>query len=134
MGDGHIVETGRYFAGHPLDLGPMALLGLGGVKVAVTTRPEQAADPAMFRHLGVDVATVSILVLKSTVHFRADFHPIVADILDVEAPAPNLVDNRKLDFQELALRHPHHARWPGFRSATGHRRWVTPRAPPIRAP
>ena len=37
---------------------------------------QQAADQAMFRHLGVEPAEQDILALKSSVHFRADFQPI----------------------------------------------------------
>jgi microcystin degradation protein MlrC len=99
--DGDIISTGIYFAGGRLELGPMALLRLGGVRVVVSTNAEQAADQAMFTHLGVDPATVSILVLKSSVHYRADFQPIAAEILEVVAPAPNVADNRSLEYRNL---------------------------------
>ena len=46
-----------------------------GVEVVVATRRLQAADQAIFRHLGVEPATRRILALKSSVHFRADFEP-----------------------------------------------------------
>ena len=54
----------------------MALLALGGVRVAVGSRKIQAADQEIFRHLGVEPAAQKILALKSSVHFRADFEPI----------------------------------------------------------
>jgi microcystin degradation protein MlrC len=79
----------------------MALLRLGGVRVVVSTNAEQAADQAMFTHFGVDPATVSILVLKSSVHYRADFQPIAAEILEVVAPAPNVADNRSIEYRNL---------------------------------
>jgi microcystin degradation protein MlrC len=55
----------------------------------------------MFRHVGIEPAETPILVLKSSVHFRADFQPIAAEILLVEAPGPVALDNRTLDFKKL---------------------------------
>ena len=44
---------------------------------------------------------MKILALKSSVHFRADFQPIAAEVLVVEAPGPALADPAKLAFQRL---------------------------------
>ena len=101
LGDGEIVSTGAYFAGGLMRLGPMALLRIGGVRVVVSTQAEQAADRAMFTHLGVDPAATSILVLKSSVHYRADFQPMAAEILEVAAPAAVIADNCALAYRNL---------------------------------
>ena len=101
LGDGNFQSTGIYFAGGRMELGPMALLRHNGVRVVVSTRADQAADQAMFTHLGIDPASASILALKSSVHYRADFQPIAAEILEVVAPAPNVADNRGLDYKNL---------------------------------
>jgi len=103
VGDGNIQSTGKYFAGGMMRLGPMVLLRIGGVRVIVSTFAEQAADQAMFTHLGVEPSEEKILVLKSSVHYRADFEPIAAEILEVVAPAPVVADNRDLDFKNLRL-------------------------------
>ena len=55
----------------------------------------------MLRHLGVEPARQKILVLKSSVHFRADFAPIADEILVVEASGPIVVDQRKLSYRRL---------------------------------
>lgn len=101
LSDGNIRSTGLYFAGGMMRLGPMALLRLGGVRVVVSTYAEQAADQAMFTHLGVELSDEKIVVLKSSVHYRADFQPIAAEILEVVAPAPVVADNRDLQFKKL---------------------------------
>jgi microcystin degradation protein MlrC len=101
LGDGNIRSTGVYFAGGMMRLGPMALLRIGGVRVVVSTYAEQAADQAMFTHLKIEPAKQSILVLKSSVHYRADFQPIAAEILEVVAPASVVADNRDLEFKNL---------------------------------
>ena len=61
----------------------------------------QAADQAMFRHLGVEPAGQSIMALKSSVHFRNDFQAIADSILVVAAPGPVYADPSRLDFRNL---------------------------------
>jgi len=101
LGDGRFTGTGPFYRGGRFELGPMALLELGGVRIAVASRKQQAADQAMFRHLRVEPADYAVLALKSSVHFRADFGPLASSILVVEAPGPNLADPAKLPFTKL---------------------------------
>jgi len=79
----------------------MALLSLGNVRIVVASRKQQAADQAMFRHLGVEPVEAIVLMLKSSVHFRADFGPIAGRIVLVEAPGPNPADPAALPFTRL---------------------------------
>ena len=101
LGDGRMTGTGPFYKGARMELGAMALLRLGGVKVVVASRKLQAADQSCFRHLGVEPAEQKILALKSSVHFRADFEPIAEDILVVAAPGPNPLDHNQLDYKNL---------------------------------
>jgi microcystin degradation protein MlrC len=101
LGDGNFLATGPFYRGNRVQLGPMALLSLDGVRTIVASRRQQAADQAIFRHLGIEPATQKILALKSSVHFRADFQPIAEDILIVAAPGPNLADHCQLPYRRL---------------------------------
>jgi microcystin degradation protein MlrC len=101
LGDGRFTATGPFYAGNRMQLGPMALLSIGGVRIAVASRKQQAADQAMFRHLGVEPRDQRILALKSSVHFRADFGPISCAVLVVAAPGANPVDHRELPYRNL---------------------------------
>ncbi len=101
LGDGRMTGTGPFYKGARMELGPMALLRLGGVRVVVASRKLQAADQSCFRHLGVEPAEQKILALKSSVHFRADFQPIAEDILVVAAPGPNPLDHNELTYRNL---------------------------------
>ena len=101
LGDGRLTGTGPFYRGARMELGPMALLGVGGMTIAVASRKQQAADQAMFRHLAVEPREFAVLVLKSSVHFRADFGALARAVLIVAAPGPNVADPGKLPFRSL---------------------------------
>jgi microcystin degradation protein MlrC len=101
LGDGRFTAAGPFYLGARMNLGPMALLRLGDVHIAVASRKQQAADQAMFRHLGVEPRDFAVLVLKSSVHFRADFGAIASRVLVVDAPGANIADPARLAFTKL---------------------------------
>lgn len=104
VGDGRFTATGPFYQGSRMSLGPMALLSTGNIYIAVASRKQQAADLAMFRHLGVDPQDFTVIALKSSVHFRADFGPLANRVLIVEAPGANIADPAQLPFRKLPQR------------------------------
>lgn len=115
LSDGRFMNTGPMTGGNFADLGPSALIGIGGVAVIVTSKKTQAYDQALFRHLGVEPAKQRILALKSSVHFRADFQPIAEAVLVAAAPGPVVADPATLPFRHLR---------PGLRLRPGDNRRV----------
>jgi microcystin degradation protein MlrC len=101
LGDGRFTGTGPFYKGGRFDLGPMALLRTGAMRIVVASRKQQAADAAMFRHVGAEPADARVLVLKSSVHFRADFGSMASRIVLVEAPGPNVANPARLAFTRL---------------------------------
>lgn len=100
--DGRFICTGPMVGGNEANLGPTALISPApGVRVIVTSRKTQAHDQAIFRHVGIEPAHQRILVLKSSVHFRADFQPIAEKVLVVAAPGPVVADPATLPFAHL---------------------------------
>ena len=97
--DGRFTLTGPMGAGNPGNLGPTALISINGVRVIVVTRKMQALDQAIIRHVGVEPSSCPILVLKSSVHFRADFGPLSDNILVAVAPGPVVADPATLNFR-----------------------------------
>ncbi len=87
--------------GNPGNLGPSALLRVGGVRVVVVSRKMQCHDQAVMRHLGLDPTAQRILAVKSSVHFRADFQPIASAVLVAAAPGPVVADPSTLPFRHL---------------------------------
>jgi microcystin degradation protein MlrC len=76
---------------------------LADVRVVVASRKAQLADQAMYRFVGIEPTAQTILVNKSSVHFRADFAPIAAEILICAAPGPMPADPGRLRWKRLAL-------------------------------
>jgi microcystin degradation protein MlrC len=101
LGDGRFTATGPMWLGSRMRLGPMALLEVSGVRVVVASKAMQAADQAMFRHLDIEPAGQSIMVLKSSVHFRNDFQDIADSILVAAAPGPVFADPARLQFHNI---------------------------------
>ena len=101
LGSGDFDATGPFYRGCNMQLGAMAQLKIGGVRIIVSSRVQQAADQAMLRHVGVEPLDAPIVALKSSVHFRADFEPIAEQILVVKAPGVTIDDPADLDYQQL---------------------------------
>ena len=104
LGDGKFTCTGPMYQGARMTLGPMAVLrsrAAPGVRVVLASRKQQAGDQEMFRHVGIEPRRSRIVALKSSVHFRADFQPIAADVLVVKAPGPALADPVEFKWTKL---------------------------------
>lgn len=97
--DGNFTMTGPMGAGNPGNLGPCALIDIDGVRVMVVSHKVQALDQAILRHVGIEPSECPILVLKSSVHFRADFAPIAERIIVGVAPGPVVADPAILNFR-----------------------------------
>ena len=101
LGDGVFTGTGPMWGGANFQLGNMALVETGGVKVILASKAMQAGDTSMLRHLGLEPAEQSIIALKSSVHFRADFQPLAKEVLVASAPGPVYADPKRLDFKRI---------------------------------
>ncbi len=99
--NGEFLATGPFYGGSRMSLGTTARLRKGGVEIVVASRKAQCADQEMLKHIGIEPAKLSILVVKSSVHFRADFGPLAREVLVVESPGPNTADLSKLHYRHL---------------------------------
>lgn len=101
LGEGKFRTDGAVSGGRSVDVGLMALLRVGGVQVAVTSKRLQAYDQAPFRHLGIEPKEQKILALKSTCHYRAEFEPIASAVIVVLAPGYYHADPSDYPFGKL---------------------------------
>jgi microcystin degradation protein MlrC len=101
LSDGQFVAPGPYYGGRDMDMGPSAALRIGDVRVVVSSRKAQLADQSMYRYVGIEPTEQSILVNKSSVHFRADFEPIAEKLLICAAPGAMPADTAALPWTRL---------------------------------
>lgn len=105
LSDGRFACSGEMYRGALADVGGLALLRLvdsdADITVVVSRDRFQCVDRAVFEHLGVQVEDYGLVVLKSTVHFRADFEPIAARILQVASPGAHPCQLADLTYENL---------------------------------
>lgn len=105
LSDGIIPYTGEMYGGSTAEIGPSCLLSVegiaGDVRVVVSSDRTQCLDRALFTHFGVDPSSFDIVCVKSTVHFRADFEPGSAAVLNVAAPGWFPCELDAIDYKKL---------------------------------
>ncbi len=97
---GRFVNHGPMEKGLAVELGPTAVIRVGGIRVIVTSRCVPANDPAYFELHQIDLADVPLVYVKGKNHFHAAFGDSFDAIIDVETrgPAPS-------DISTLSYRH-----------------------------
>jgi microcystin degradation protein MlrC len=101
LSDGKFIAPGPYFGGRKMKMGPSACLRIGDVRVVVASYKAQLADQSMYRYVGIEPTGQSILVNKSSVHFRADFEPIAETLIICAAPGAMPADTADLPWTRL---------------------------------
>jgi microcystin degradation protein MlrC len=101
LSDGRFIHRGPMMNGLPGRLGPTAVLDVDDVKVILITHRWQTLDPEMIRFVGLDPLKEKILVVKSTIHYRAAFEPIAKEIIEVDAPGLSSSNLSRFDFQRV---------------------------------
>jgi microcystin degradation protein MlrC len=83
LSSGELTLTGRMFHGLTYDMGPTAVLEIEGNFVIVSSKSEQPWDQAYITSQGLDPTAFKYIVLKSAVHYRADFTDVAHAIVEV---------------------------------------------------
>ncbi|MDK3019875.1 M81 family metallopeptidase [Pseudodonghicola flavimaris] len=101
LSDGTFTATGPFYRGRVLNMGLSACLKIGDLRIVLVSSKAQMADQEMFRQVGIEPTGEPILIVKSSVHFRADFEPIASHLMVCAAPGPMAVDPALLPWQRL---------------------------------
>ena len=105
IGPGHCTYTGEMYGGGTAILGHTAALDVLSserpLTVVVTQERSQCLDRALFEHLGLDLSAFGILVVKSTLHYRADFDPLADQTLACAAPGAFPCELSKVPYKNL---------------------------------
>jgi len=101
LSDGRFVHRGPMARGLPGRLGTTAVLDINDVKVILISYRWQTLDPEMIRFVGIDPLDHKILVVKSTIHYRAAFEPMASEIIEVDAPGLSSSNLARFDFKRI---------------------------------
>ncbi len=86
ISNGEFTQKGAMAAGLKISMGRTVILECDGVDVVLTEKRVSPNDLQFFYSLGIDPREKQIVVVKSSVHFRAAFDPIASRIVEVDAP------------------------------------------------
>ncbi|MDP1839046.1 MAG: M81 family metallopeptidase [Reyranella sp.] len=88
LSDGHYVGRRGVLKNVSSDMGPSALLDLGGIQVVVISHRCQCMDPRQFEMFGLDIPQARVVVVKSRGHFRGGFDEFFKpdQIYEVDCP------------------------------------------------
>jgi microcystin degradation protein MlrC len=77
------------------------VLDVDDIKVILISYRWQTLDPEMIRFVGIDPAGEKIVVVKSTIHYRAAFEPLAKEIIEVDAPGLSSSNLARFTFERI---------------------------------
>ena len=105
---GDFIATGPMWGDSLMNLGKMARLEILAedgtelrMSLLISSHRQQPSSQAIFRILGIEPKNMTIIVLKSSVHFRADFEAIALMIKVVAAPGVNLANPADFPYRRI---------------------------------
>jgi microcystin degradation protein MlrC len=101
LSDGRFVHRGPMMRGLEGRLGTTAVLEVQDVKIILISNRWQTLDPEMLRFVGIDPLAEKIVVVKSTIHYRAAFEPIAHAIVEVDAAGLSSSNLARFDFRRV---------------------------------
>ncbi|SKA21759.1 Microcystin degradation protein MlrC, contains DUF1485 domain [Enhydrobacter aerosaccus] len=101
LSDGVFKNDGPMNAGVETNMGPTAVLRIGGVDVVTISNRIQTIDLQVFLSQGIDPCAKDVLVVKSVQHFRAAYGPIAREIVLVDSGGICSPDITRLKFTKL---------------------------------
>ena len=105
LSDGRFPFGGEMYRGTVAETGPSAALSVdlegADIQIVISSRRCQNLDQAIFTHLDINPADKAIIVVKSTVHFRADYEPLGGVVFNAAAPGLHPCRLEEVDFKNL---------------------------------
>lgn len=106
LSDGQYVGRRGVLRSVSSDMGPSALLDLGGIQVVVISNRCQCMDPRQFEMFGLDIAQARVVVVKSRGHFRGGFDEFFKPEQIYEVDCPGLTSPVLANFTWTKLPRP----------------------------
>ena len=98
-GAGSYRMTGRSFTGREVSMGDWGVITSGRHHLLITSLPAVTADPATWRHAGLDPDRTDVLVVRSCSDYRANFPDSVDESITLDLPGASTPRLESLRFQ-----------------------------------
>jgi len=99
--EGSFTCDGPMHKGVRLAHGPTMVLKIGGIEVVVTSNRLQTIDRQAFLSQGIDPTAKSVVVVKSSQHFRAAYGPIARKVILADGGALTSPDLKRFPYKNL---------------------------------
>jgi microcystin degradation protein MlrC len=101
LADGRFPATVAMSRGLTMNMGTAGVLSVGSVDIVVVSRHIEPFDPGCFRALGIEPTSRRFLMLKSRIHYRVGFKPLVREIVECAGVGVCTSDYSQVDFAEV---------------------------------
>ncbi len=101
LSEGRFPATVAMSRGLTMNMGRTAVLRVGGVDIVVISRHIEPFDPGCFRSLGIEPTERRYLMLKSRIHYRVGFMPLVAHVVECAGRGVCTSDYSEVTFEHV---------------------------------
>ncbi len=101
LSDGRYTIRGPMYTGVTVGMGRTAVLDTGKVEIVVIERHHEPWDLGCLQSLGIEPAAKRFIMLKSRVHWRAGFWPVVRHVVECAGIGVTTSDYDQLNFRHV---------------------------------
>ena len=98
-GSGAYRLTGESFTGREVSMGEWAVITTGSHHLLVSSSPSITADPATWRHAGLEPDRADVLIVRSCSDYRANFPGSAPEAVTLDLPGPSTPRLDHLEFR-----------------------------------
>jgi microcystin degradation protein MlrC len=101
LSDGRFTATVAMSRGLTMNMGKTAVLSVGSIDIVVISRHIEPFDPGCLRSLGIEPTARRYLMLKSRIHYRVGFKPLVAAVVECAGVGVCTSDYSEVTFENV---------------------------------
>lgn len=101
LSDGRFPATVAMSRGLTINMGITGVLQVGSVDIVVVSRHVEPFDPGCLRVLGIEPTDRRFLMLKSRIHYRVGFKPLVRETVECAGVGVCTSDYSQVDFENV---------------------------------
>ena len=100
--DGAFTAKGPAFTGRQFDMGPTAVVSVGGISIVVASRPVMMIDPELYLSQQIEPRAQQVVGVKSSLLFRPAYEDISTSVFNLDMPGPCRGRLELVDFRHVS--------------------------------